>query len=504
MNLAAVGTCRSLRHREQRLRRVDPADYHRGGHRRRPRRGFGMPGIIVDGIDFFAVHEAAGEGSTAPARAAARAARVQGCATSATSRATADLPRGGRGRRDPRANRDCLDAFTQARHRGRDGRGGTTRRSTARWSKLIDEAVAEAKAAAAPTTDEVMTDVYGELLGKERTMARRITYQQAVNEALRQEMERDPTVVIMGEDIAGGVATEGEDDAWGGVLGVTKGLTASSPSRVLDTPISESAFIGAAAGAAASGLRPVAELMFVDFFAVFFDPIFNQAAKLRYMFGGKAMRRWSSARCAAPGIRAASSTRSRSSPIHPRSGPEGRTASHPVRRQGAAHSRSATTTRSSSSSTRGSTTWRAVPEEASRSRSAGEHRARGDDVTAGRARRMVNGQQAAAELDREGISSDRRPAHTSPLDPTRSSRRREHRPPGRRRRGQPALRLRRRHRRPGLRAGLRRAEDGTADGHAAAHPGPFSPVLEDAYVPSPDQIATAVREVAGSERAARA
>src|SRR6201981_2278996 len=77
-------------------------------------------------------------------------------------------------------------------------------------------------------------------------------------------------------------------DAWGGVLGVAKGLYHRFPGRGLDTPISESAFIGAAIGAATAGLRPVAELMFVDFLGVCFDQIFNQAAKLRYMFGGKA------------------------------------------------------------------------------------------------------------------------------------------------------------------------------------------------------------------------
>jgi acetoin:2,6-dichlorophenolindophenol oxidoreductase subunit beta len=119
-------------------------------------------------------------------------------------------------------------------------------------------------------------------------MARRITYQQAINEALVQEMERDPTVVVFGEDVAGGMGAPGEDDAWGGVLGVTKGLYHMFPGRVLDTPISESAYVGAAAGAAASGLRPVAELMFVDFVGVCLDQIFNQAAKFRYMFGGKA------------------------------------------------------------------------------------------------------------------------------------------------------------------------------------------------------------------------
>src|SRR5579862_2368512 len=103
-------------------------------------------------------------------------------------------------------------------------------------------------------------------------------------------MRRDPRVILMGEDVSGGCKAPGEDDAWGGPLGVTKGLQPEfGETRVLDTPISESAFIGAAAGAAATGLRPVAELMFVDFMGVCFDQIFNQAAKFRYMFGGKAV-----------------------------------------------------------------------------------------------------------------------------------------------------------------------------------------------------------------------
>jgi pyruvate dehydrogenase E1 component beta subunit len=119
-------------------------------------------------------------------------------------------------------------------------------------------------------------------------MARQVSYQQAINEALRQEMERDPTVLVMGEDNAGGEGSPGERDAWGGVLGVTKGLYPQFPDRVLDTPISESGFIGAAIGAAAAGMRPVAELMFVDFMGVCFDQIYNQAAKFKYMFGGKA------------------------------------------------------------------------------------------------------------------------------------------------------------------------------------------------------------------------
>lgn len=112
----------------------------------------------------------------------------------------------------------------------------------------------------------------------------------AINEAIRLEMRRDPNVIVIGEDVAGGQGGSAQlDDAFGGVFGVTKGLyTEFGAQRVIDTPITESAIIGAAAGAAVTGLRPVAELMFVDFLGVCFDQIFNQAAKFRYMFGGKA------------------------------------------------------------------------------------------------------------------------------------------------------------------------------------------------------------------------
>ena len=119
-------------------------------------------------------------------------------------------------------------------------------------------------------------------------MARKITYQQAINEALDQEMAKDKSVIIMGEDVAGGSGGDGEMDAWGGVLGVTKGLWGKYGDRVMDTPISEAGYVGAAVGAATAGLRPVCELMFIDFMGVCFDQIYNQAAKFRYMFGGKA------------------------------------------------------------------------------------------------------------------------------------------------------------------------------------------------------------------------
>lgn len=111
----------------------------------------------------------------------------------------------------------------------------------------------------------------------------------AINDALHLEMARDPSIIVLGEDVSGGAGgTSGEREASGGIFGVTKGLLPRfGDHRVIDTPITESAIIGAAGGAALAGLRPVAELMFADFVGVSLDQIFNQLAKFRYMFGGK-------------------------------------------------------------------------------------------------------------------------------------------------------------------------------------------------------------------------
>jgi acetoin:2,6-dichlorophenolindophenol oxidoreductase subunit beta len=120
-------------------------------------------------------------------------------------------------------------------------------------------------------------------------MARIISMRQALQEAFLHVMEEDPRVIMLGEDIAGGEGSPGAQDAWGGDMGITKGLQPRfGKLRVMDTPISESAIIGTAVGAATCGLRPIAELMFVDFMGVCFDQIMNQAAKFRYMFGGRA------------------------------------------------------------------------------------------------------------------------------------------------------------------------------------------------------------------------
>ena len=106
-----------------------------------------------------------------------------------------------------------------------------------------------------------------------------MSFAQALNNAHKLEMERDPNIYIAGEDVG----------VYGGICGVTAGLLDQcTDKRVRDTPITESAIVGTAVGAAAVGLRPVIELMFVDFIGVALDQLYNQAAKMKYMFGGKA------------------------------------------------------------------------------------------------------------------------------------------------------------------------------------------------------------------------
>lgn len=116
-----------------------------------------------------------------------------------------------------------------------------------------------------------------------------ISFRDAINQALHEEMERDARVILLGEDVAGGAGGSGDPvEAAGGIFGVSSGLAKKfGRERVIDTPISESAIIGAGAGAALAGLRPVAEIMFADFVGVCLDQIYNQVAKFRYMFGGK-------------------------------------------------------------------------------------------------------------------------------------------------------------------------------------------------------------------------
>jgi len=111
----------------------------------------------------------------------------------------------------------------------------------------------------------------------------------AVGEAMRQAMEADPTVIVMGEDVVGGAGRGGsKENAMGGSFGATKSLyPLFGGTRVRDTPISEAGFVGAGVGAAAAGLRPVVDAMWADFTGLAFDQIYNQAGKMSYMFGGQ-------------------------------------------------------------------------------------------------------------------------------------------------------------------------------------------------------------------------
>ena len=105
-----------------------------------------------------------------------------------------------------------------------------------------------------------------------------ITYREALRMALQESMREDSTIIVMGEDVG----------RYGGAYGVTKGMIEEfGEKRILDTPISEEGIVGSAVGSAMTGLRPVVELMYVDFVMLAMDQLANQAAKIRYMFGGQ-------------------------------------------------------------------------------------------------------------------------------------------------------------------------------------------------------------------------
>jgi hypothetical protein len=151
----------------------------------------------------------------------------------------------------------------------------------------IEAASAAARAAARPTAEDVLADVYISLLIAGDTTMTKMMYRDAVLSTIMEEMARDPDVVVLGEDVVGGMGTRADPKRSAGSGPPPPGFTIASADPVIDTPISESAIVGAAAGLALSGKRPVAELMFADFIGVCLDQLWNQIAKFRYMFGGK-------------------------------------------------------------------------------------------------------------------------------------------------------------------------------------------------------------------------
>ncbi|HUW15190.1 MAG TPA: thiamine pyrophosphate-dependent enzyme, partial [Anaerolineae bacterium] len=255
---------------------------------------YGIPGEVVDGMDVLAVREAV-------ERAIERARRGEG-----PSLIEAQAYRWyGHSRSDPRAYRTKEE---EASWKSRDPipnfaallveQGIATQEEIdALEVKVEDEIEAATEFALAsptPPVEELERYVYTDFkwtaadIARERELrqrvrsggpgTRKIEFRQAVQEALREEMTRDPSVFVMGEDIG----------LYGGAYGATKGLFEEfGEERVRDTPISEATIGGAAVGAAMAGMRPVAEIMYVDFTPLAMDQIANQGAKNRYMFGGK-------------------------------------------------------------------------------------------------------------------------------------------------------------------------------------------------------------------------
>jgi pyruvate/2-oxoglutarate/acetoin dehydrogenase E1 component/TPP-dependent pyruvate/acetoin dehydrogenase alpha subunit len=254
---------------------------------------YGIPGEVVDGMDVLAVRGAV-------ARAAERARRGEGptlieAKTYRWYGHSHSDPRSYRTReeeaqwkqRDPinvlKDNLQAIGLLTEAEFEEFDNR----------VKEKLAQAMAYSEASPEPSPEEVYTDVYApskftqadveaERLLRQRVRSdptmRAISYAQALQEAMREEMLRDERVFIFGEDVG----------LYGGAYGATRGLTEEFGEwRVLDTPISEATVGGAAVGAAMAGMRPVAEIMYVDFTPLAMDQIANQGAKNRYMFGGK-------------------------------------------------------------------------------------------------------------------------------------------------------------------------------------------------------------------------
>ena len=253
--------------------------------------GYGMPGVTVDGTDPHAVHAAVSEAVESarsgggPSFVEAVAYRLQGHYFG-DAMAYADADELAAKRADP--------PFERYRQRLIDDGIATAAdldRIDADVSAEIENAFVQARDAAPPEVDELTRDVFddnaSELSGSKREQValpggetEDLGLVQAIHRTLDRAMAADDSIILLGEDIA--------DPSGGGMFKVTAGLSAKyGEKRVRDTPIAESSIIGAALGASLGGLRPVAELMFMDFLGVAMDQIANHAAKVRYMSGGR-------------------------------------------------------------------------------------------------------------------------------------------------------------------------------------------------------------------------
>jgi 2-oxoisovalerate dehydrogenase E1 component len=246
---------------------------------------YGFPGVTVDGNDVWAVYEATQQ-------AVSRARRGEGptLLECLTYRVHGHMEGEKIPYRDSAEIQAWLDRCPIRRLEDELQTAGTLSpdeitaiRTGAQ--EQVEEALAFARQSADPPADALTEDVYAPELAElyrpvaALTARREISTSQALFEALAEEMARDERVFLLGEDVS-----------TGGYFAVTVGLADEfGPHRVLDTPISEYAIVGAAVGAAMSGRRPVAEILFSDFITTCMDPIVNQAAKLRYMSGGQYM-----------------------------------------------------------------------------------------------------------------------------------------------------------------------------------------------------------------------
>jgi len=249
-------------------------------------RSYNIPGVVVDGSDYLDVHTKAGE-AIQRARAGGGPTLLEAKITRMRGHYIGD-PEQYRSRTERRAAREA-DPLTPLR--ATIDIGAYEQEVAAE----LDQAYEAALAAPLPDPAEVERYVLSDPpdgpapSASPPTTTRQESYLVAVHEALAGAMRRDPAVIVIGEDIAGGAGLQPPlEGAMGGTFGATKGLLAEfGAARVRDTPISEAGFVGASIGAALAGLRPVVDLMWASFLPYCFDQVFNQAAKMRYMFGGQ-------------------------------------------------------------------------------------------------------------------------------------------------------------------------------------------------------------------------
>ena len=247
---------------------------------------YGIPGVVADGSDYVDVYEKAGA-AIDRARSGKGPTLIEAKITRMRGHFVGD-PEQYRSRDERRTARaaDPVAALAASIDIG-DYKSDVV--------VELDDAYTSARSAPWPEPSDVERYVISESAADDRESStlpdtdREGSYLQGLHEGLVEAMRRDPTVIVIGEDVAGGAGLgEPLEGAMGGTFGVTKGLFQEfGRERVRDTPISEAGFVGASVGASLAGLRPVVDLMWASFAPYCFDQIFNQAAKMRYMFGGQ-------------------------------------------------------------------------------------------------------------------------------------------------------------------------------------------------------------------------